>query len=119
MKSPITGKEMTLKRKKNSLSFRKEEFMIFSHFYLCEDTGEEFTSTELDEINLLQVHNQYRDKHNLPFPFEIKEIRNKYGLSGTKMSEILGFGVNSYRNYEHGEVPSNSNGRLIQLVRTS
>jgi antibiotic biosynthesis monooxygenase (ABM) superfamily enzyme len=32
------------------------------------------------------------------------------------MSEILGFGTNSYRQYESGEVPSQSNARLIQLA---
>ena len=116
MKSPITGKDMSLTRRKSSLAFRKEEFSYFSHSYVCETSGEEFTSTELDELNLLQVHNQYRDKYNLPFPSEIKSIRNKYNLSTTKMSEILGFGINSYRNYENGEVPSISNGKLIQLV---
>ena len=116
MKSPITGKEMVLKRERVSLTFRKEEYFFRSHFYLCGDSGEQFTSTELDELNLLQVHNQYRDQHNLPFPNEIKEIRKKYELPATKMSEILGLGINSYRNYEHGEVPSNSNGRLIQMV---
>jgi len=116
MKSPITGKEMALKRENVSLTFRKEEFTIYSHFFNCNESGEQFTSTEIDELNLIQVYNQYRDKHNLPFPTEIKEIRKKYGLSAAKMAEILGFGTNSYRNYENGEVPSNSNGRLIQMV---
>jgi len=32
------------------------------------------------------------------------------------MSEILGFGVNMYRNYENGEVPNLSNGKLIRLI---
>ena len=90
--------------------------IIHSHFFNCNESGEQFTSTELDELNLIQVYNQYRDKHNLPFPTEIKEIRKQYGLSASKMAEILGFGTNSYRNYENGEVPSNSNGRLIQIV---
>ena len=116
MKSPITGKEMFLKRENISLTFRKEDFKIHSHFFVCEDSKEQFTTTELDELNLLQVHNQYRDKFNLPFPNEIKKIREKYSLSATKMSEILGFGTNSFRNYENGEVPSSSNGRLIQMV---
>ena len=116
MKSPITGKEMALKREKNSLRFRKEEFTFFSHFYVCEDSKEQFTTTQLDELNLHQIHNQYRDKYNLPFPEEIENVRKKYGLSASKMAEILGFGTNSYRNYENGEVPSNSNGKLIQLV---
>lgn len=29
------------------------------------------------------------------------------------MAEVLGFGTNGYRNYENGEVPSHSNGKLI------
>ncbi|MEX2455704.1 MAG: Panacea domain-containing protein, partial [Balneolaceae bacterium] len=32
------------------------------------------------------------------------------------MSEILGFGVNTYRNYENEEVPQASNGKLIRLA---
>jgi hypothetical protein len=32
------------------------------------------------------------------------------------MSAILGFGVNSYRQYESGEMPSVSNARLIQMI---
>ncbi len=107
---------MKLTKKESSLTYRKEEFSYCSHTYLCEDSGEQFSSTALDELNLLQVHNQYRDKHNLPFPQEIKDIRQKYGLAASKMSEILGLGINSYRNYENGEVPSNANGRLIQMI---
>lgn len=116
MISPISGKEMKLSHESRILNFRKENFELNSLFYLCEDTGDQFTSTELDEVNLLQVYNQYRDKYNIPFPDEIKQIRIKYGLSAKKMSEILGFGVNGYRNYESGEMPSISNGRIIQLM---
>ncbi|MBU3677891.1 MAG: DUF4065 domain-containing protein, partial [Chitinophagaceae bacterium] len=61
-------------------------------------------------------YNQYRDKFNIPFPDEIIRIREKYGLSAVKMSEILGFGVNMYRQYEAGEMPSVANAKLIQLV---
>ena len=116
MKSPITGLVMKIENEDRLLTFRKDEFNINSLFYHCTESGENFTSDELDKINLLQVHNQYRDKYNLPFTQEIKAIRNKYKLSAIKMSEILGFGVNSYRNYENGEMPSISNGRIIQLV---
>lgn len=116
MKSPISGKEMKLSNESRTLNFRKEDFELNSLFYLCEESGEQFTSTELDEVNLLQVYNQYRDKYNIPFPDEIKQTRLKYGLSAKKMSEILGFGVNGYRNYESGEMPSISNGRIIQLM---
>ncbi len=116
MQSPITGKEMSLKFELRKLDFRKESFDVAYHFFQCEETGEQFTTTEMDELNMIQLYNQYREKHKLPFPEEIKEIREKYGLAATKMAEILGFGINSYRNYESGEVPSQANARLIQLA---
>jgi putative zinc finger/helix-turn-helix YgiT family protein len=116
MKSPITGKEMKLTKERRSMDFRKETFEILFHFYKCEDSAEQFTTTTLDEVNMNQVYNQYRDKFNIPFPDEIITIREKYSLSAAKMSEILGFGVNSYRQYEAGEMPSVANAKLIQMV---
>lgn len=116
MKSPITGNEMKLIKERRSMDFRKETFEIVFHYYKCEDSGEQFTTTSIDEVNMNQVYNQYRDKFNIPFPDEIIRIREKYGLSAAKMSEILGFGVNSYRQYEAGEMPSVANAKLIQMV---
>ena len=103
--------------KDDVLVFRKEEFPILYHYYLCEDSGEEFTDGALDNLNVIQAYNQYRSRYNLPFPDEIKEIREQYGVSATKMAEILGFGVNVYRHYESGEVPNISNARLIHVAK--
>src|SRR6266516_22227 len=95
MKSPVTGKEMQLQRELTTLPFRKEEFSIVYHFYLCKDSGERFTDEKLDTINQIQVHNQYREKYGIPFPEEIKSVREKYKVSASKISEILGFGANA------------------------
>lgn len=116
MNSPITGKAMTLAKERRSMDFRKETFSIVFHYFKCEDTGEQFTTTALDEVNMNQVYNQYRDKFNIPFPDEIMRIREKYGVSAAKMSEILGLGANSYRQYEAGEMPSVANAKLIQMA---
>ncbi len=116
MKSPITGKEMSIQIRNMDLNFRKETFNVSYPSFYCEDSKQYFTNTEFDTVKMKQVYNQYRDMYNLPFPEEILQIRSKYELSATRMSELLGFGVNSYRNYEAGEVPSQSNANLIQLA---
>jgi putative zinc finger/helix-turn-helix YgiT family protein len=116
MKSPITGEEMNLSKERRSMDFRKETFEIVFHYYKCEKSGEQFTTTSLDEVNLNQVYNQYRDRFNIPFSDEIIRIREKYGLSAVKMSEILGFGVNSYRQYEAGDIPSVANAKSILMM---
>jgi len=119
MKSPISRKEMTLRLEKKFMVFRKEEFEYNHKSYYCIDSGEEFTTTELDEFNLNQVYNQYRDNHNIPFPDEIIKLRKKYDLSASMMSRVLGLGANSYRNYEKGEVPNLANANLINTVLNS
>ncbi|WP_373521887.1 type II toxin-antitoxin system antitoxin SocA domain-containing protein [Aquiflexum sp.] len=117
MKSPFTGKEMPLKHEVRTVTFRKEEIKTRFQFYLCEDTGEKFTTTELDEYNLLMVEHPYRAKYHIPQREEIIEIREKYGLSAIRMGEILGFGQNTYGLYEKGELPSLANANLIKLAR--
>ncbi|MCG8342741.1 MAG: DUF4065 domain-containing protein, partial [Chlorobiales bacterium] len=117
MKSPITGNDMVLVKEPRTMGFRKKEYTVNYHYYLCPDSNEQFTSEHLDEINLMQVYNQYRVEHKLPFPEEIRALRESYALSATKMAEVLGFGVNTYRNYEQGEVPNESSARLIQVVQ--
>ncbi|MDD3686137.1 MAG: DUF4065 domain-containing protein [Bacteroidales bacterium] len=116
MKSPITGKEMQIVKEIRNASFRKEEFEIVFHAYKCMDTGEFFEDDLFAKLNYNQVLNKYREKNSIPFPEQIIAIREKYGVSAIKMSEILGFGVNTYRQYEAGEVPSSSNSMLINLI---
>jgi putative zinc finger/helix-turn-helix YgiT family protein len=116
MKSPFSGGNAVLHCEQSSLTFRKEEFSYVHQFYVCEETHERFTTTELDEVNIAQVYNKYRAKYGIPFPEEIKRIRRHYGLSATKMSEILGFGENQYRLYENGDMPSEANGKVLMSI---
>ena len=116
MKSPFTGGEAILVKELRVLDYRKDSFEVVYHFYKCVDSNEQFTTTELDTLNIGQVHNKYRAKYGIPFTDEIKAIREKYGLSAAKMSEVLGLGINVYRQYESGEIPSVATGRLIRLA---
>jgi len=116
MLSPFTEKEMTIQREWRSMTYKKEEFKVCFHTWKCEDTGEQFEDDQFAQLNFDQVQNQYRAKYALPFKEEISAIREKYDLTAIKMSHVLGFGDNTYRQYEAGEMPSQSNARLIQLA---
>ncbi len=116
MKSPFTGKEMRIVKEWRTMSFRKDEFKVLFHSYKCEDTGEQFEDDAFSQLNYNQLVNQYRVKYSIPFPEQIIAIREQYNLPAVKMSEILGFGTNGYRQYEGGEVPNQSNAKLIQLA---
>ena len=59
MKSPFTGGNAILKTEKAELEFRREKFQYISLYYLCEDTNERFTTTEIDTINLFCELNDF------------------------------------------------------------
>lgn len=88
--------------------FRKEKFRVHVRYCVCEDSGEQFTTTEQDILQFNDLYSQYRIRHGIPFPDEIKDIRQKYGLNYSQISRILGFGANQYAKYESGEIPSES-----------
>ena len=114
MISPFTGGNATLKYEKRELTYRKETYSYIAQFYEDDETHDQFTTTEMDEANIAQVYNQYRAKHSIPFTDEIIALRKTYGLSALKMSAILGFGDNQYRQYEEGYIPAESNGKILK-----
>ena len=113
---PFCDGYANLEREPKILTYRNEPYKIMQHFYRCEKCKEEFTTDEVDEFSLRQAWYQYRAKHHIPFPEEIKSIREQYGLSASKMSEILGMGTNQYAAYERGDMPIISNANLIRIA---
>ncbi|TKK65431.1 DUF4065 domain-containing protein [Ilyomonas limi] len=113
---PYCDGNAEIRKENKELSYRKETFKVVAHYYKCNKCLEEFTTTETDTITILQAHNQYREKHNIPFIEDICAIRNKYELPANKMSEVLGLGVNGYSNYEKGEIPTPAIGNLIDTI---
>ena len=58
MKSPLSGKEMKLMSEQSTLDYKGKTYDVTHHFYLCELSNEQFTTTELDEMNLLELNKQ-------------------------------------------------------------
>jgi hypothetical protein len=60
MKSPLTGREMKLMSEPSTLNYRGKQYNVSHHFYLCELSNEQFTTTELDEQNLQELNKQVK-----------------------------------------------------------
>jgi putative zinc finger/helix-turn-helix YgiT family protein len=114
--SPFRDCEAHLRRVPDTMEFRGKTYHFLNHYYVCDESGEEFTNEETGEINFAQVYNQYREENNIPFVSEIVKLRENCLLSKADMGRLLGFGENQYYRYELGEVPSPSNGRLLRTL---
>ena len=60
MKSPTTGKEMKLQNRMSEVFYKGQEIPYMYSSYYCEDSGEHFTTTELDELNMNRIIKKYK-----------------------------------------------------------
>ncbi len=111
--SPYGTGKAELKYEISEEVFRKEKLKARKYYYKCQKTGNEFTTNETGDLNAIQLFNLYRERKKILFPEQIIKMREGYGLSAAKMSEVLGFGANTYSNYEKGEIPNDSNSTLL------
>ena len=58
MISPFTRGKVQLLKEPRVIEFRGLKFHITYYSYQCVDTGEKFTDTRLDELNVNQVYRQ-------------------------------------------------------------
>lgn len=115
MVSPFTGGAVQEIQDTQRYTFRGEQFEVTAPVYECADTGEQFTTNEQDEEFISRLHAQWREKHRVPTPEQLRCRREELDLSMREMSDLLGLGVNQWRQYEAGELPSSSNVLLLQL----
>ena len=59
MISPLTGKEMVLRCRPITLDYKGRSYTINWYHYFCELSNTELTTTELDEMNLQELWDQY------------------------------------------------------------
>jgi len=64
MKSPLTGREMKLMSEQSTLDYKGKTYDVTHHFYLCELSNEQFTTTELDEQNLEELYKQVENERS-------------------------------------------------------
>lgn len=86
MNSPITGKPMSVRTHKSNITYRGMQITYSHHFYRCPDSGEKFTDTKLDAINIELIHRYWLSTRN---PRKEK----------TKTEKILLDELNKYRSW--------------------
>jgi len=106
MKSPFTGGNVKKLFKYETYTFRNEKYTVKRFYYQCVDTGKTFSNADVDSKAMEDLYAQYRERHGIPFPSALRDLREKYGVSAHIMSKIAGVGINQYGLYENGEMPS-------------
>ncbi len=108
--------EATLREGKEVYHVRGEPIEIEAKITICQKCGTKIFDEERDSRNLEKAYSHYRDKHNLLPPDEIREVREKYGLSQRALSRLLGWGEITIHRYENGAIQDNVHDSTLRLV---
>jgi putative zinc finger/helix-turn-helix YgiT family protein len=100
-----------------TVTINKQEIRVTTNVYRCED-GKHYFYDPIDEENKFQsAYREYRRMNGLLQPEEIKEIRDKYGLSQRALARFLGWGEITVQRYEAGALQDNAHNNLLLLIR--
>ena len=94
-----------------------EDISVNARVRFCTCCGIDLWDDELDGQNLLDAYAQYRQKHNLMNPADIRATREKYHLSQIAFARVLGLGDKTITRYENGSIPDSAPNNLLELVQ--
>ena len=115
----VCGKEVETKIITRQETFKVcgEDITIDAQVLVCDECGEELFCEELDSATLVNAYNEYRRKHKLLLPDEIKKIREQYGLSQRSFAKLLNWGDKTIFRYENGSVQDKAHNSLLLFLR--
>ena len=113
------GKEVETKviTKKETYNVCGESIEVDAQILVCAECGEELYCEQFDNITLVNAYNEYRRRHKLLTPEEIREIREKYGLSQRCFAKLLNWGDKTICRYENGSIQDKAHNSLLLFLR--
>ncbi len=99
------GGNMSKSKKEIEYKFRGEIILVngISH-YKCDLCGEEELDLESAEALQEAAHSEYRKRHGLLEPEEIREIRERYLVSQQEFEQVIGSGKTTVSRWETGAI---------------
>ena len=94
-----------------------EEITVEAKILVCAECNEELFCEELDSQTLVSAYNEYRRRHKLLFPEEIKKIREQYGLSQRSFAKLLNWGDKTINRYEKGSLQDKVHNSLLLFLK--
>ena len=107
------------KTKKNeSYTINNDTITVEISVYKCPICAEEMHDPNNSSEGLEKAYNEYRIRHNILTPEEIKSTRERYGLSQRQLAKLLGWSHATISQLESGALPSANQNNTLALLST-
>jgi putative zinc finger/helix-turn-helix YgiT family protein len=98
-----------------TVTVRGEDFEVTEEFYKCPVCEEKFTSS-LGHDALDEAYREYRRRHDMLQPEEIRHWRENYGLTQIELSRLLEWEAATLSRYENGALQEKSEDTLLKFI---
>lgn len=88
------------------------------HICKCKECGALMSVSEYEKMDEEEFYGKYREMMGLLKPSEIKNIREKYGLSQANFAKLLGMGEKTITRYENGAVQDEAHDNLLRAAKS-
>jgi len=116
---PNCEKEQELEKVQGEevVKVRSDSITVPAEYYRCRVCGDEFEDPGSSDDLLERAYREYRRRHGMIQPEEIKEVRKKYGLTQHEMAKLLGWGLATLSRYENGALQDEAHDKILRLVQ--
>ncbi len=107
--------ELEVIRATEVVEVRGEPIEVDAEFFKCTECGTDFENTRGPDA-LVLAYREYRRRHDMLQPEQIRDWRKQYGLTQNELSKILGWGGVTLSRYENGALHSEAHEKILRLA---
>ena len=102
--------------KKEIFNIRGENIEIDVDYFKCLECDGEFEDPKSENDPIEDAYIKYRKQNCMMQPYEIRDLRRRYGLTQIELSKLLGWGGATLSRYENGALQDQAHDNLLQLI---
>jgi len=95
---------------------RDDTVTVRAKVAVCSVCGQDISVDALDDATLKAAFVEYRRRHRLLQPDEIKALRSRYGLGQKAFARLMGWGDVTVSRYETGSLQSDAHDSALRLA---
>lgn len=96
-----------------------EAISVNAKVAVCPGCGEDIDVEELDDASLLAAFEEYRRRHHLMTPDEMRSLRGRYGLGVRAFALLLGWGELTLHRYESGSLQDDAHETQLRMATSA
>jgi len=100
------------------IDVRGETIEVEAQYSQCTECGVEFENTQSPDA-LEEAYREYRRRHDMLQPEDIREWRKTYGITQKELSALLGWGGATLSRYENGALQDETHEKMLRMSMES